>query len=435
MGNFFKHSGIPGRAFMVMGTFMLAMLVLVDRVCISVAKDDITEALNLSDKQFGWVLSIFALGYALFQTPSGMLADRYGARIVLTTVVSVWSLFTAITGMISSFISLFLVRFMFGVGEAGAFPGIAKAVYSWIPIKERGIVNGINFSGGRIGAAFAMPLIGVLISMVGWRMSFVILGLIGVVWALAWFLMFRDDPEKHPWLSEKEIKKIEAGKQKISLNEELHRKLPLSAIFASNNVWLAMGQYFASNFTFFFCLTWMFPHIKEQYNLEIVEAGFYTSAPLVAGAIGNVFSGWLVDKLYKKGWWRWSRSIPAIAGFSLAASGLILSLHMDNVNGAIIFLSMAVFGADMTLSPSWTFCVDIGKNHSGAVSGTMNMAGNLGSFITALAFPYLRDWTGSVTPFFYIGAALNLLAIVLWLYMKPEIALKAKDRDRLNSVK
>ncbi len=434
MGNFFKHSGIPGRAFMVMGTFMLAMLVLVDRVCISVAKDDITEALNLSDKQFGWVLSIFALGYALFQTPSGMLADRYGARIVLTTVVSVWSLFTAITGMVSNFISLFLVRFMFGVGEAGAFPGIAKAVYSWIPIKERGIVNGINFSGGRIGAAFAMPLIGVLIQMVGWRMSFIILGLIGVVWALAWFLMFRDDPEKHPWLSEKEIKKIEAGKQKISLNEELHRKLPLSAIFASKNVWLAMGQYFASNFTFFFCLTWMFPHIKEQYNLEIVEAGFYTSAPLVAGAIGNVFSGWLVDKLYKKGWWRWSRSIPAIAGFSLAASGLILSLYMENVNGAIIFLSLAVFGADMTLSPSWTFCVDIGKNHSGAVSGTMNMAGNLGSFITALAFPYLRDWTGSVTPFFYIGATLNILAIILWLYMKPEIAIKPNDRDRLNSV-
>ena len=434
MGNFFKHSGIPGRVFMVMGTFMLAMLVLVDRVCISVAKDDITEALNLSDKQFGWVLSIFALGYALFQTPSGMLADRYGARIVLTTVVSVWSLFTAITGMVSNFISLFLVRFMFGVGEAGAFPGIAKAVYSWIPIKERGIVNGINFSGGRIGAAFAMPLIGVLIQMVGWRMSFIILGLIGVVWALAWFLMFRDDPEKHPWLSEKEIKKIEAGKQKISLNEELHRKLPLSAIFASKNVWLAMGQYFASNFTFFFCLTWMFPHIKEQYNLEIVEAGFYTSAPLVAGAIGNVFSGWLVDKLYKKGWWRWSRSIPAIAGFSLAASGLILSLYMENVNGAIIFLSLAVFGADMTLSPSWTFCVDIGKNHSGAVSGTMNMAGNLGSFITALAFPYLRDWTGSVTPFFYIGATLNILAIILWLYMKPEIAIKPNDRDRLNSV-
>ena len=181
-----------------------------------------------------------------------------------------------------------------------------------------------------------------------------------------------------------------------------------------------MAQYFASNFTFFFTLTWLFPHIKNEYGLETVEAAFYASAPLIAGAIGNWFSGWLVDRIYSNGQWTMSRRIPAIVGFILAAGGLIGSVYMTEVGGAIFFLSIAIFGADMTLSPSWSFCVDIGQKNAGAVSGTMNMAGNIGSFITALAFPYLQAWTDSTTPFFFVGAALNVVAIVAWIVMQPD---------------
>jgi ACS family glucarate transporter-like MFS transporter len=188
-------------------------------------------------------------------------------------------------------------------------------------------------------------------------------------------------------------------------------------------MWLAMVQYFCSNFTFFFCLTWLFPYLKSKYQLTLVDAGFYASAPLIFGAVGNWFSGWMVDKIYKSGKWNISRRVPAIMGFLLAAVGLIGSIYMESVSGAVLFLSIAIFGADMTLSPSWAFCIDIGKTHSGAVSGTMNMAGNFGSFITALAFPYLREWTGSVTPFFFLGAALNILAIILWTRMKSEESL------------
>jgi ACS family glucarate transporter-like MFS transporter len=152
----------------------------------------------------------------------------------------------------------------------------------------------------------------------------------------------------------------------------------------------------------------------------VVEAAFYSSAPLVVGAMGNWFSGWLVDRIYAGGAWRASRVVPAVVGFALAAGGLVGSVYMDDVRGAILFLSIAIFGADMTLSPSWSFCVDIGRRHSGAVSGTMNMAGNLGSFLTALAFPYIQAWTGSATPFFIVGATLNVLAIGAWLLMRPE---------------
>ncbi len=402
----------PVRYKMVFGTFLLAMIVLFDRILISVAKDPVAESLQLNDKQMGWVLSIFALGYALFQTPSGMLADRFGARKVLTAVVSIWSLFTALTGAVWNFISLLFVRFLFGVGEAGAFPGIAQTIYKWVPVKERGIVHGINFSGGRIGAAIALPIVAWLIELTSWRMTFVILGLFGIAWALIWYLWFRDDPEDHPAIDANELKEI-----KEDLPERIKDlgQPSLTKMFRSKSMWLLMGQYFCSNFTFFFCLTWLFPHLRAKYNLDAIEAGFYSSAPLIFGALGNWFSGWWVDFIYKKNRLAQSRKLPAITGFILAALGVVASVYMEDVTGAIVFISLAVFGADMTLSPSWASCVDIGREYSGTVSGTMNMAGNLGSFFTALAFPYLLDLTGSDQPFFYLTAALNVLAIPMWI--------------------
>jgi len=175
---------IPVRFKMVFGTFLLAMIVLFDRILLSVAKDPVSESLGLSDTQMGWAMSIFALGYALFQTPAGLLADKFGPRRILTAVVTLWSLFTALTGAVYNYLALMIVRFLFGAGEAGAFPGMARAIYSWVPLQERGIVNGINFSGGRIGAAIALPLVAWLMNLVGWRLTFVILGAIGILWGV-----------------------------------------------------------------------------------------------------------------------------------------------------------------------------------------------------------------------------------------------------------
>lgn len=414
-----KKTFFPKRYFMVVGTFLLALLLYVDRICISVAKEPISEAMGLSDKQMGWVLAAFSLGYAFFQTPSGILADRFGPRKILAAIVSIWSLFTALTGLAFNFISLLIVRFLFGAGEAGAFPGMSRAIYSWIPLKERGIVTGINFSGSRLGAAFALPAVAWMIDAFGWRSTFYTLGAIGIFWALAWYVFFRDNPEEHRGISSAEKEFILSTRQEreTSVSKE---KIDFGSLLKSKNMWLAMGQYFCSNFTFFFALTWLFPHIKSEYGLTTVEAGFYTALPLVFGAFGNWFSGWLIDKIFKKGQWNRSRIFPAALGFLLAAIGLLGSIYMDNAIGAIVFLSLAIFGADMTLPPSWAFCVDIGKKHAGAVSGTMNMAGNIGAFITALLFPYLLAWTGTTTLFFIVGAVLNILAIAMWFKMKPE---------------
>jgi len=411
---------MPRRYLVVVATFLLSFLLYVDRVCISTAKGPIVSDLGLTDKQFGWILSAFAFGYALLQTPSGALADRYGARRILASVVGFWSLFTGLTAAAWNFVSLLVVRFLFGAGEAGAFPGMARAVYSWIPVRERGLVKGINFSASRLGAAATMPVLPWMIATLGWHLSFVILMFIGLAWAAIWWLWFRDEPAEHPGISKEELAHILANRQDADSRDTPVRPLPFRRMLGNTNMWLMMGQYFASNFTFFFTLSWLFPYVKQTYHLEYTQAGFYTMFPLIGGAAGNIASGLLVDALYRAGHHRISRRVPAILGFLLAGTGLYFSVEQTEVWGAVIWLTIAIFGADMTLSPSWSFCIDIGGRHAGKVSGTMNMAGNLGSAVVAIVFPYLLAWTGGPRAFFYIGAALNALAIILWLLANPD---------------
>jgi len=409
----------PYRYILAFLTFLLTVLLYVDRACISTAKTDICNELDLSIKQFGWIMAVFTLGYALLQAPSGIMADRKGPRFVISLIVTIWSGLTALTGSAWNYISMLVIRFLFGAGEAGAFPALSKVVYNWYPVKERGTIQGINFSGSRIGAAFAMPLVAWMITEIGWRHSFLVFGIIGIGFGLFWFLVFRDKPEESALVGDTEKAHIIATRQQTSGNGN-SKKIPINKLFSSSNVWMAMGQYICSNFTFYFTLTWMFPFIKEKFAIDPVEAGMYASIPLFAGAAGNWFSGSMVDAIYRKGNLKLSRRLPSIIGFALAAFGMVMVTLSDSSNASVIFLALAVFGADMTLSPSWAFCIDIGKNNSGLVSGTMNMAGNLGAFVTIIAYPYLFSWTGSNLPFFYICAGLSITAIILWIMMRPE---------------
>ncbi len=413
-------AGFPKRYWLVVGMFLLSMLLYVDRVCISSAKNDIARDLQLTETQMGWILSAFALGYALFQVPAGMMADRLGPRKILSGVVTFWSFFTALTAAATGYVSILLYRFLFGAGEAGAFPGCARAVYSWIPMSERGLVQGITFSGARFGAAFSLPLVAWAVSGLGWRTTFVVLGVIGVVWAVFWYWWFRDNPETHPRISEAEKTLILSMRQSATVADDEAAPLTPGLMSRSKNVWLLVGQYFCSNFTFFFTLSWLFSYLQTRYQLGMVQAGLYAGAAPLAGAFGNWTAGAVIDGIYRRGHWVASRRTPAIIGFTLAAIGLALSVQMETALAAVACLSLAAFGADMTVAPSWSACVDIGRQRAGTVSGTMNMAGNLGSFITALAFPYLLKWSGTYDTFFYVGAALNALAIGAWMLTRPD---------------
>ena len=385
----------------VFALFVLSMITYIDRACIATAKDPISLDLALSDRAMGMVFGAFALGYALAQIPSGWFADKAGPRIALAVVAMAWSALTALTGAAWNLTSLVAIRFLFGVAEAGAFPGSARAICNWLPAGERGRANGVLFSGSRLGAALAFPLLAWMLSRWRWRISFFILGGLGVAWAVGWLLWFRDHPAKPLPVEPSSLPAIGMG-----------------AVFRSGPMALAMLQYFASNFTFFICLSWMLPYLKKQYHLSDTQAAAYAMAPLLLGATSQWIAGWAVDRLYRSPWRAWSRRIPGMLGFALAAVGVLAVTRAATPGTAVLCFTLAAFGADMTISPSWVFCADIAGKNAGGVSGSMNMLGNFGSFVSANAFPYLQGLTGSASAYFIAAAVLNLAGMGCWCRMR-----------------
>ena len=415
--------------------FFHSMNTYMDRACIATAADRIMNDLHISLEIWGLILGIFAVGYALFQIPSGWIADHFGPRKALTIVVSVWSAFTALTGAATSAVQMLVLRFLFGVGEAGAFPGASQAFFRWLPAKERGIAHGINFSGSRLGAAISLALMPWLIGIpwIGWRGMFVINGLIGIVWAAVWLIWFRDNPQDNKRVSAEELAYIEKGRVE-DFKESIRSSF--AEVFTSLNMSLAMLQYFASNITFYICLGWLPKYVKDTWA-DNPKAVYYAAIPLIFAAFANWTAGTMVTRIYAKGHHVASRRVTAITGFSLGILGLILAILTNSLpflgsSHARLFwfigsFSLATFGVDMTLSPSWTFCNDIGGGNSGAVSGAMNMVGNIGAALSLIIFPLmLNKETGSANAFFVLAACVNFGAIICWLFMNPN---RPREKD------
>ena len=275
----------------------MSFLTIVDRVCISAAQADIARDLNLSDVTFGFVFGMFALGYALLQVPSGWLVDRYGPRAFLAVIVALWSLFTGAKGLVYGAGALIALQFFFGLAESGAYPAAGRAIFNWLPARERGIGQGILFAGSRLGAAFGLAVMSLSVQGFGWRASFLLLGAIGLVWAALWWLWFRDLPREKRNVSAAELALIDdhRGTGKAGGRVEWRRLL------LSRGAPGLLLQYFASNFTFFLCFSWLLPYLKMQYHLTAAEAGVYASVPLYFGAFGHWVSGTVVDGLYRRG--------------------------------------------------------------------------------------------------------------------------------------
>ncbi len=409
-----------------------------DRVCISAAKGSMQADISgLSDQMMGYVFGIFAVGYALFQIPAGWFSDRAGPRLALTIVVVVWSIFTALTGAVFTAISLLVVRFLFGVGEAGAYPGATRALYSWLPANERGIGQGIFHSGARVGAALSLVVMPAVISWIGWRWTFVANGLVGLVWGAVWWFWYRDSPAMHRRTNQAEADLITVG---IAAQKSTHDSIPFIQIVTSVNVLLAMFQYAASNITFFISITWLRPYIEDRWGSE---AANLSAIPLLVGAVALWISGSLVTGLHRRGMPVLSRRIPAMFGYALGAAGLLLCTYTsaaETVWPLILGFSLALFGVEMTLSSSWAFCMDIGGDRSGVVSGAMNMVGNLGAALSAVVFPYFvanitmpffAVETGTANSFFVFAAVMNLLASAAWLFMNPLRQLRQLTRRQL----
>jgi ACS family glucarate transporter-like MFS transporter len=399
----------------VWAVVIVSFLTILARAGISGAKAEMAHDLGIGDVAFGLVFGAFALGYAIFMIPCGLMADRWGPRKSLTLSVFFWSLFTLCTGLVSGITLLIGVRFLFGLAEAGVYPQATRALHNWTLPRERGLALGLLNMGSRLGAAVGLLAAPKCVEWLGWRESFALLGIAGVIWAAIWFWWFRDKPKLE--LEGDRLKVFSARKE--NPGEEATSKIPWRAFLASRNFYLIIYQYFASQFTFFICLSWLLPFLKGRYGITTGAAGVYSSIPLYCGALAMWSGGTVVDWIYKSGKWKLSRGLPAMFGFGLATVSLLPAPFMHSPGWFIACFGLATFGLDLTVAPSWTVCCDVGGKYSGTLSAGMNTMGALGSLASSLLFPLFVERPEHLKAYFYLAALLNVVALVGWKYIEP----------------
>jgi len=391
---------------------LLSIITYVDRVCIAVAGPRIQESLQISPEQWGWVTSVFFLSYSAFEIPSGALADRIGSRRVLTRIVLWWSAFTSLTGMVSSYAMLLVVRFCFGMGEAGAYPSAAAVIARWIPIQHRARAWGIVWMTAQIGAA-STPLLVVPIQVrYGWQASFYVFGVLGVLWSAIWYTWFRDSPSKKPGVSPQELSEI--GPESSSG----HRAMPWKQAMRSAVFWqiAAVGACYVYSLAFY--QSWLQTYLVK--GRGYTEAALVLSSlPYIVGAFANGLGGFVSDSLVRRLGLRRGRRALGVFGLSFAAVSMAAAVLTSSDGWSLAFLSLAYAGILVQQPNLCAVCLDTGKAHAGAVFGFMNTAANLASSIAAVAFGYLVAYTGNYTAPFIPMLTLLCLGAVMWLKLDP----------------
>lgn len=416
--------------------FALAGVTYLDRVCISAAAPTIMADLSLTVWQMSVVFSAFTLAYSLFEVPSGWLGGVLGPRRVLTRIVVWWSAFTMLTGAAWSFASLIVVRFMFGAGEAGAFPNASVVFARWFPPQERGYANGVLFLGSRLGGAVA-PLLAILVIQgLGWRTSFAVFGATGLLWAAAWAWWFRDDPADHPGVSGEELAWIRhaapadgagANRRHIATAEQpgstaappAAETVPWAALWRSRNLYAICGMYFAFGYGLYFYFTWLPTYLIQVLGFSALAGGFFSGLPFVLAGIANVLGGRLTDRLARShGLWL-ARSGLGSVSFATCGLLVLLSTAATAPGPKAVLLAFALAAADFGLAACWAVCLDVGARHAGVVTGFMNTTGNLGGFVGPLVVGYVVQEWGSWTIPFYLTAVIYFIGAACWLAVDP----------------
>ena len=398
--------------------FALAVITYLDRLCISAAMPQMAAEFNLTPDQKGWIFSAFTFAYAAFEIPSGWLGDRFGARMALTRIVLWWSAFTMLTGAAFGFWSLLIIRFLFGAGEAGAFPNIARAVSRWFPEREQGRAMSVSFVGLAAGSTMTAPVVLTLLQLQSWRLVFVEFGIIGALWCVAWRRWFRDLPEEHPAVNEAELKLIRAGRKDQELEES--QRIPWKTLLTSANLAFICLMYFAYGYGLYFYITWLPTYLLEARGFSVGSTKWLAAAPWMVSAPAFWIGGWTTDWLARRtGNLKLARCGIGVFGYAASAVTLFAVARVEGNRTAALLLALALGFQTFTIGPAWAVCLDVGRKYAGIVTGCMNTVGNIGGAIAPLVVGYaVKSWRSWTLPF-YIMAAMFVFGVVMWLLLDP----------------
>lgn len=398
---------------------LLAAVTYLDRACIATLAPDIMRDLHLTKAQMSWVYSAFALAYALFEIPTAWWADRRGTRHVLTRIVLWWSAFTMLTAAAWNYGILLLTRFLFGAGEAGAWPSAARTFSRWVPQTERGTVQGIFFSGAHLAGGLTPLLVVWLTQTLGlsWRMVFMIFGLTGIVWAAVWYRWFRNDPSEHAQVNAAELEKIVADRAPPGGHHEGWAYW--KRLFGHRNTLPLCLMYFPNSFAFYFCITWLPTYLKEKHHFDAMQLGFFAGLPLILSVAGDLFGGVATDVVTRRLGLRVGRCGLGATAYVLAGGAMVLAGLVHEPRLAATLIALAVAASMFTLGASWSTCLDIGGNHAGVVSAAMNTSGALSSVLSPLMVTWLLWLTGDWSVPLFVMGGLFLVGAVCWGFINP----------------
>lgn len=370
----------------------LSILTFLDRLCISVAGPRMQAELAIPPEQWGIVLSAFVLAYGLFEIPTGMMGDRSGQRPVLTRIVLWWSGFTALTGSMQGFVPLVITRFLFGAGEAGAYPNMSGVVRRWFPVHERARAQGYIWGASRFGGALAPLLVVPLQQAYGWRASFYIFGAIGVLWCAVWWLFYRDEGAPHP--------------------PEPHTA-PAAQMFRSPQLWLLVCMYGSYAWGSWFFFAWLPTFLVKGRGFSESEMAIASSIPFLLGTLSNIAGGYISDASVRHWGLRNGRRRVGVTSLLLSAVALLAAAFTPDRILTVALLAASFAIMDLMLPSAWALCLDIGGSHSGAVTGAMNTAGQLGGFVCTLVFGYVVKYFNSYdAPLIGIAFMLTVAAVL-----------------------
>ena len=425
------QSPIPVRYVLIFWLFLLSAVAFLDRTNISIAGIFLRSEYHLTNQQLGRVFSAFLIGYAAFQVPGGWLAERMGPRRLLTLGVLWWGVFTILTTAVpnqlgSALILLIGVRLALGAGEAVIYPASNQFVARWFPVRERGIANGWIFAGVGAGAGLTPHLLTWIVTHQGWRSSFWFSAVVGFIVGGIWFLISRDTPEQHPYISQEEVTQIQEGLNLkaspvvASLNEPalVDVRSRWFNIVHSRSVWAITLSYFTYGWVAWIFFSWFYTYLAEVRHLDLKTSATYTMLPFIALTICCLLGGILNDWASKRYGLRVGRCALASASLFLTALLLTFGSTLHNARSASLVLAASMGALYISQSSFWSVTADIAGVHSGVVSGVMNTGCQIGGAATAWFTPVIADHYGWDAPFF-VAAGLALLGALAWLFVDP----------------
>ena len=374
------------------------LITYMDRVNLASAVPVIQRDLGFSMITIGWIFASFRWGYALFQIPGGWLGDRIGGRRALSVVVVWWSIFTSLTAFAWNATAMAVFRFLFGMGEAGAFPIATRSLSGWMLPTERGFAQGVTHSASRVGAALTPALVVALMIRYGWRTPFFVFGVIGLAWSAIWYWYYRDTPAEHRHVNALERRLIEDS---VGIRHSGVRTVPWRQILRSPSLWTLSMMYFCYGYSIDIYLDWFPKYLNEHRGFDLKQMGMYASFPLLAGAAGDLLGGWASDRWARRfGNLKVARRGVALAGFVLAAVFILPATLTTHATASVWYSCVAVFGLEVTVGVAWAIPLDIGGDYAGSIASVMNAFGNLGSAVSPILLAYMVGVYGWNIPFF-----------------------------------